>query len=252
VASDELKKASFCALAVCALGMSRLFAQGGPPMITDDPGTPGDGKFEINLAVAFEHRPGETSVDAPVIDINYGVGDRIQLTLQSGPVLLRRSDHGAIGGFGGTEAAMKWRFVDDQKTGVSMSMFPRVIFNISQSSVRRGLAEEGTRFQIPFQFAKAFPGFDLDFEWGPLVSTVGRAEWPYGIVIAVDMSKTTALMAELHGTSRTNFSDDELAANIGVRQKLSEHCVFIGSLGHELRSAEAPALIGYAGVQLLF
>jgi len=221
-------------------------------MITDDPGTPGDGKFEINLAIAFEHRPNETSLDAPEIDINYGVGDRIQLTLQGGPVLLKRSDRGAIGGLGGTEAAVKWRFIDDQRTGITMSMFPRIIFNISQSAARRGLADDGTRFQIPFQFAKAFPGFDLDLEWGPLVSTVGPAQWLYGVVVAVDVGKTTAVMAELHGTSRTNFSDDELAVNVGVRQKLNDHCVFIGSLGHELRSTEARALIGYAGVQLLF
>ncbi|MFT3792165.1 MAG: hypothetical protein QM741_14065 [Rudaea sp.] len=25
-------------------------AQGGPPLVTDDPGTPGNGKWEINLA----------------------------------------------------------------------------------------------------------------------------------------------------------------------------------------------------------
>ena len=221
-------------------------------MITDDPGTPGNGRFEINLAVAFEHRPGETAVDSPAIDFNYGAGDRIQLTLQTAPVLLKRRDHGAIGGLGGTEAAVKWRFLDDQARGASMSMFPRIIFNVSQSSVRRGLAEEGTRFQIPLQFAKAFRGFDLDLEWGPLVSTVGPAHWLYGMVVGIDVSKTTAFMAELHGTSRTNFADDELAANFGIRQKVNDHCLFIGSLGHELRSPEWRALIGYAGVQLLF
>lgn len=238
------------ALWLLALGHAR--GQGGPPMITDDPGTPGDGKFEINLAIAFEHRPNETSFDAPAIDINYGLGDRIQLTLQGGPVVLKRSDHGAIGGLGGTEAAVKWRFIDDEKTGITMSMFPRMIFNISQSAARRGLADDGTRFQIPLQFAKAFSGFDLDLEWGPLVSTVGPAQWLYGVVVAVDVSKTTGLMAELHGTSRTNFDDDELAVNVGVRHKLNEHCIFIGSLGHELRSPEARALIGYAGLQFVF
>lgn len=221
-------------------------------MITDDPGTPGAGKFEINLALAVERRPNETSWDAPAIDINYGVGERIQLTLQTAPVLLKRSDHGAIYGLGATEAAVKWRFVDDQRTGVSMSMFPRIIFNVSQSSVRRGLAEDGTRFQLPFQITKSFPAFDVDFEWGPLISTVGRAEWLYGAVVGFNVTKTTELMAELHGTSRTNFSRDALTANFGVRQKLNEHCIFIGSLGHELRSPEARALIGYCGVQLLF
>jgi hypothetical protein len=240
------------AVALCLIAAAIAHGQGGPPMITDDPGTPGDGKFEINLALAFEHRPGVTTVDAPAIDINYGVGDRIQLTLQGGPVLLKRSDHGVIGGLGATEAAVKWRFIDDEKSGISMSMFPRLIFNISQSAPQRGLAEDGTRFQIPFQFAKEFPGFDLDLEWGPLVNTVGPAQWLYGIIVAIDVSKTTTLMAELHGTSRTNFSDDELAVNFGIRQKLNEHSIFIGSLGHELRSPEARALIGYAGVQLLF
>ena len=221
-------------------------------MITDDPGTPGDGKFEINLAIAFERRPNETAVDSPGIDINYGVGDRIQLTLQGGPVLLKRREHGLIGGLGGTEAAMKWRFVDDQRTGVTMSMFPRVIFNLSRSAARRGLAEDGTRFQIPIQIAKAFTNFDLGFEWGPVASTVGPSEWLYGIVVSVDATKTTALMAELHGSSRTNFSEDELAANFGIRQKLNDHCLFIGSLGHELRSPEARAWIGYAGLQFLY
>ena len=98
-------------------------------MITDDPGTPGNRKWEINLAVTFEHRPNETSFDAPGIDLNYGVGENIQLTLQGGPVLLKRSGHGAIGGLGGTEAAVKWRFLDEEKSGVDVSIFPRVIFN---------------------------------------------------------------------------------------------------------------------------
>ena len=249
---DELRKALFCALAMWTLGIPAARGQGGPPMITDDPGTPGPGKWEINLAIAFEHRPGETAYDAPGIDLNYGVGERIQLTLQGGPVLLKREGHGWIGGLGGTEAAVKWRFVDDQRTGLSLSMFPRVIFNISRSAAKRGLAEDGTRFQIPIQIAKAFKNFDLDFEWGPVASTVGPSEWLYGIVVSVDATKTTALMAELHGSSRTNFSDDELAANFGIRQKLNDHCLFIWSLGREVRSPEARAWLGYAGVQLLF
>jgi len=80
------------------------FGQGGPPMITDDPGTPGNGKWENNFAIAFEHRPDETTYDVPAIDLNYGVGEHIQFTLQTGPVLLKRSGNGLIGGLGATEA----------------------------------------------------------------------------------------------------------------------------------------------------
>ena len=73
-------------------------------MITD-PGTPGNGRWKNNFAFAFEHRPNETSIDVPAIDLNYGVGDHIQLRLQTAPVLLKGNDHGLIGGLGGTVRA---------------------------------------------------------------------------------------------------------------------------------------------------
>lgn len=223
-------------------------------MITDDPGTPGNGRFEINVAVAFERRPQETAWDLPALDVNYGVGERIQLTLQTAPVLLKRSGHGPIGGLGATEAALKWRFLDEKSDGVSISTFPRVIFNVLQSSVRRGLTEDGTRVQLPVQVAKKFGIVDLDFEFGPLTSTVGRSEWLYGIVGGVDVTAKTELMAELHGTSRMSFDRDVLTLNFGVRHKFSESRILIASLGHEVRTSdnEPLALIGYCGVQLLY
>jgi hypothetical protein len=82
-------------------------------MITDDPGTPGNGHFENNIAIAFERRPHETSLDLPAIDLNYGLGERIQLTLQTAPVLLKRGGSGPIGGLGshggGREVAVSRR-----------------------------------------------------------------------------------------------------------------------------------------------
>ena len=222
-------------------------------MITDDPGTPGNGKREDNIAIAFSHLPNEWSIDTPAIDLNYGWGDHIQLTLQGGPTLVKRSDHGVIGGLGGTEAAVKWRFLDEDKSGFDMSMFPRIIFNITQSSVRRGLSEDGTRFQIPFQAAKTFGRWHLDGELGPLASTVGRSEWLYGIVGGFDVAKTTMAMAELHGTSRMNFTRDTLTINFGLRHDITKTRILILSLGHEIRAAEEPtALIGYFGMQLLY
>ena len=190
-------------------------------MITDDPGTPGNGKWENNLSIAFSHVPNEWSIDAPGIDLNYGWGDHIQLTLQGGPALLKRSDHGLVGGIGGTEAAVKWRFLEEVKSGVDVSMFPRIIFNVLHSSVRRGLAEDGTRFQIPFQAAKKLGRIDLDVEFGPLISSVGRGELIYGIVAGTEVTKTTSVMAEVHATSGMNFTRDVVTLNFGWRQNLT-------------------------------
>jgi hypothetical protein len=222
-------------------------------MISDDPGTPGNGKWENNLAITFEHRPGETLYEVPQIDLNYGVGEHIQLTLQTEPVILKRDDHGPIGGLGGTEAAVKWRFLDQETSGFDMSMFPRIIFNIQPSSARRGLAEKGTRLRIPFQIAKTFGRFHADAEFGPVGITVGRSELLYGIVGGFDVAKPTMLMAELHGTSRTNFSQQVLTLNFGLRHEITENRILIVSLGHEIVSPNEPlAFVGYFGVQLLY
>ena len=75
--------------------------------------------------------PGEWSIDTPLFDLNYGWGDHIQLTLQGPVSILKRSGHGAIGGLGGTEAAVKWRFLDEDKSGADVSMFPRILFNVA-------------------------------------------------------------------------------------------------------------------------
>jgi hypothetical protein len=223
-------------------------------MITDDPGTPGNGHFEINIATTLARRPHEQSWGLPALDLNYGLGERIQLTLQTSFVVLKGSDHGAIGGLGSTEAAVKWRFLDEETDGFSVSTFPRVIFNVLHSSVRRGLADDGTRVQCPVQISRKFGAVDLDFEFGPVLSSVGRSEWLYGVVGGVELAKSTTVMAELHGTSRINFDRDVLTVNVGIRQKLTDQAILIASLGHEVRTpADQPlAFIGYCGVQLLY
>ena len=229
-------------------------AQGGPPMITDDPGTPGNGHWENNFAIAFSHVPNEWSGDAPGIDLNYGWGDHIQLTLQTSASFLKRNDRGLVAGLGGVETAVKWRFLDEDRNGLDMSMFPRVLFNVVQSSVRRGLAEDGTRFQIPFQAAKKIGPIELAAEFGPLVSSVGASEYIYGVVAAREITKTTSVMFEVHASSRVNLDHDVVTLNFGWRHNLSEHAIWIASLGHDVHSEEGEplALIGYCGLQLLY
>lgn len=250
----QLRTVLCLALVACSLVAHEALAQGGPPMLTDDPGTPGNGRFEVNIAATVERQTHEQSWDLPAIDLNYGVGERIQLTLQTAPVLLKRSGDGPIGGLGSTEAAVKWRFLDEETSGFSVSTFPRVIFNVLDSSVRRGLAEDGTRVQFPVQIAKKVGAVDLDCEFGPLLSSVGRSEWIYGVVAGTAVTSTTNLMAEFHGTARTSFARDRLTVNVGLRQKLTGSTVLIVSLGRDVRSppGERISLVGYFGVQLLF
>src|ERR1043166_6823829 len=71
---------SLIVLACCA---STARAQGGPPLLTDDPGTPGPGHWEINLAATMERGRAGRTFELPLLDITYGVGERIQLKFEA-------------------------------------------------------------------------------------------------------------------------------------------------------------------------
>jgi hypothetical protein len=64
----------------------------GPPLITEDPGTPGDGKWEINISSTVQRQPGQSVTEAPLLDMNYGLGDSIELTWQTGWTYLDEKD----------------------------------------------------------------------------------------------------------------------------------------------------------------
>jgi len=49
-------------------------ADAGPPFLTNDPGTPGNGNWEINIAAMQTTTPGVSSWQLPRLKVNYGLG----------------------------------------------------------------------------------------------------------------------------------------------------------------------------------
>jgi hypothetical protein len=98
-------------------------AQGGPPYLTNDPGTPGGNAWEINLAAMPALARGSASYQIPQIDINYGVGDRIQLTYEIPYVLEHATGESSTAGWGNGYPGVKWRFLDQGDAGWQMSIF---------------------------------------------------------------------------------------------------------------------------------
>lgn len=223
-------------------------------MLTDDPGTPGNGHLEINLAAAVERRANDQSWQLPVLDLNYGVGERIQLNFQTSCIVSERDANGPAAGPGTAAVAVKWRFFDQGDESMSISTYPRVECPVIRASVRRGLVDDGTRLLLPIEIARRVGAVDIDVEIGSLLRSVGRSEWIYGLVAGTRVTSTTGVMAEIHGDARTSFARDRLTVNVGIRQKLTGWSTLIASVGHDVRSAtgEDSAFIGYFGVQLLF
>lgn len=236
-----------CLLAAAA----SLQAEGSPPLITDDPGTPGNGHWEINLGVGTEKRPGSRLSELPAIDFNYGVGDRLQLMYEV--PYLRLSEDGAPteSGLGNSAFGVKWRFYDAGEKGLSVSVYPQVEFNTpGTNSDDKGLAESGTAFVLPFQFEREVGPVTLIWQVGREFRPDGDA-WFYGISAGHQFTERMEVAVELAGGGSARLDRTSLTANLGVAIDLSESTSVLFSIGRELHNHDEPraTLIGYLGVQ---
>src|SRR2546423_14381204 len=137
-------------VAVCVVSLPRrVIAQGGPPLITDDPETPGNGHWEINVAWTLSQKQNERLFAIPLIDINYGLGQRIQLKAEVPWLVLQERRGGIQSGIGSANFGVKWRFLDKDRHGFAMSTYPQLEIRTSASSVRRGLIEQGGELLFP-------------------------------------------------------------------------------------------------------
>ena len=229
-------------------------AQGGPPFIGDDPGTPGDGNWEINVAAYTERHPTERIYNAPILDANYGWGPRIQLKYQV-PYLVDGTDGGPTrSGLGKSLAGVKWRFYDNDEKGLQISTYPQFEFNNPTSSVARGLADPGVRFYLPIEVNKKVGPFEINPEAGYWFASNKGAAWATGVVVARQVSKRLELDGELYATANTNGSNHWTTFDGGGRYKLGEHFVLLFMAGRSFRGASSgqPQFFGYLGMQFLF
>jgi hypothetical protein len=87
-------------------------AQGGPPFLSDDPDTPGKNHWEVNTGFIGERNPLAGSYKAPNIDVNYGVGGRIQLKFEIPWSVeeMRGDPSHTAAGLGNSLLGVKYRF----------------------------------------------------------------------------------------------------------------------------------------------
>jgi len=234
------------------VGAPLLHAMGSPPLMTDDTGTAGDRRLEFNIGlISTERRPGSRLTEGPVLDVNYGIGDRLHINYEL--PWLRLSEDGSPGqtGLGNSALGVKWRFLDNGERGLSVSVFPKVEFNNPGSSAdEHGLVGHGTHFRLPLQFQRTV---------GPLilVGKIGREfgaggdSWSYGVSAGHHVTDKVEVGVELAGGASVGFHRSQLAANLGVTLDVSERCTLMLSLGRELHNHDEPraSLLAYAGIQ---
>lgn len=237
---------------------SALVAQaaGGPPMLTDDPGTPGAGHWEINLATQAVRAASTTTYQLPLVDANYGWGERVQLKFEL-PWLVQDEANGeSRSGIGDGLIGVKWRFYDDGEPGWQISTYPQWAFGLPQaSSTQNGLADSGTSYLLPFEFARDFAGYEVNFEWGRWSRPKPQSDsWIAGGVLTHQVGAGWELLAELHEESLLHRAQDQLVLNFGTRWAVSERYSWLLSAGRDVHNTlSVPnSFISYLGLQLRY
>jgi hypothetical protein len=223
-------------------------------MRTDDPGTPGNGNAEINGALGVERSSAERFFDSPILDLNYGVGERIQLNFQIAYEVRGTNDASTQTGLGNSSAAVKWRFVENKALDLQISMYPRLDFNNPTASVRRGIADEGVRFLLPIEITKKIGPVDLNVEGGYGLKQYGSNEYIAGVVLGREVSKKWEVMGEWYSTGTTDGLERDMTIGGGTRYRLGKHVLLLlmaeGGAGRS--GPDQPHFVGYAGLQFTF
>jgi hypothetical protein len=227
-------------------------AQGGPPLITDDPETIGRNHIELNLALTAAHRPGEREYELPLIDFNYGVGDRGQLKFEIPWVFLQESGERARNGLGNSLVGYRYRFLDQKDAGVTMSTYPQVGFNNPTRSARRGLVERGAELFLPIEIAREFGEFGVNVELGCDIHQSTPDLWDAGLAIGRNVSDRVEALAEIHEEGLSGFRDSVGIVNLGLRWRVAPERTLLLSVGKGIHgpSTDRPSFVAYVGMQL--
>jgi hypothetical protein len=247
-------------------------AQGGPPFVTDDPGTPGNHHWEINFGWIADHNPGNAFYETPDIDMNYGWGDRIQLKYELPMAVATDPNNTTRAGLGESLLGIKWRPYEYHRAGetksdenmlFSLGTYPQVSINNPTSAVRRGIVENGPQYYLPMEFtAKLGPiGFDGEVgHWFGNQLTPSR--WGRGLIAGHEFSDRFELYSEIYDLQDINQigglpKQRELTIDVGGRKTLDRgghlRLLFMGGRGIQAvtRQNSEPNWIAYVGVQLL-
>ena len=225
--------------------------QGGPPLVTDDPGTPGARNWEVNVAFTMDRTSSAALYGTPLVDANYGWGERVQLKLEIPWVFLSEDGSGTRSGLGNPLLGVKWRFLDEETAGVAVSTYPQFGFNLLPSSANRGLADEDAHFLLPISAAKTVGPLELNVEVGRVFQSGGDGTWVWGVALG-HVFGTVEALAEIYGTRGDDAAARQVVVNLGGRIPLSPGSVILASGGWSLSDGNGPQhAFLYLGLQLV-
>ena len=213
---------------------------GSPPMMSDDTGTPGDHKLEMNFIAQGDYAGDTHRIDAPLLDMNYGLGELIQLKLEIPYVHLVSKDANAADpqsvtrahGVGDSTFGVKYRFYDDKESGLSFALYPQVRFRTPGAN--RAVSDQKTVVILPLLMTREFEKASITLNAGVEHGDNSRLFASFGA--GTRLSDQLAVFGEIVGTNLNARDERQILLNVGVKRKLSETRSIAASIGHDIHA----------------
>ena len=214
---------------------------GSPPMQTEDTETPGANHWEMNFTLGGNVGGDEHEIDAPSLDINYGLGENVQFTYEVPYAFAREemlptasaSAPGFVDGHGVGDSVfgVKYRFYDNQETGLSFAIYPQIQFRTPGGN--RRVSDGQTVLILPVIVTREFEHASISANAGTDVSS-GDNRYFASFGAGRRLSPDIALLAEVVGTNLNASDEKRVLLNVGLRRKISETQSISGSLGRDI------------------
>ena len=194
--------------------------------------------------------PGPTA-RAPLADINYGLGPRIQLKFEIPWLNVRETEKPVQAGPGDSNLGVKWRFLGQEGQRIAWATYPQLEVNTGRVMSEKGLVHDGSQFLLPTELTIQISRLEINGEVGRKFVQKGEDGWNFGLATEVEFDRGFELVGELAG-EQSGTSTADLIVNGGFRKQVSRQIVLLTAAGRGVRGPadERRRLRLYMGLQL--
>jgi hypothetical protein len=224
-----------------------------PPFGIDDPETPGCKTWEVNLIISGDLAKDSKSFDLPVVDLNYGIGENLEISLETPYMYLKNDQENSLYGVGKTEVGIKWLFYKNESTGTSVSINPKIEFNPmgdNAASVHTGLIDPGHTISIPLLMSQKISETKngdiiviLNLGYNKTNTSTTSSSISAGAGIGFPIAHNLALITDIEAEEGiyNNFDrnrDKLIKANVGFMKPINKNLSLYGAVGKSIVSSD--------------
>ena len=228
-----------------------LYAQGGPPFITDDPEPVDYQHWEVYLASMDTKNQDGWNGTAPHIEVNYGAVTNLQLHLIAPLAYDGPNDGAAHFGYGDTELGAKFRFLEETEHLPQIGTFP--LLEVPTGNASHSLGSGHLQIFLPVWMQKGFDRWTVYGGGGYGINPgPGNRSWGFvGEVTQYQVLTNVAVAAEFyHQTAQQEAERSNTAFNLGAIVDFSDHHHLLFSVGRSISGPNRLQL--YLAYQLTF